>query len=225
MFAIAIDGPAGAGKSTIARRVAADLSILYVDTGAMYRAIGAYVLDQGDDPHDASAVTAHLPKIRLSLSYSQEGGQKIFLNGEDVSAKIRLPQMSMAASAVSAIPQVREFLLEQQRSLARTQSVIMDGRDIGTVVLPAAQLKIFLTATPEERARRRWLEYQEKGVEQSYDAILTDVKQRDEQDMHRTAAPLRQAEDAILLDTTHLNFEQTVETIKTMIKERCTDVL
>ncbi len=225
MFAVAIDGPAGAGKSTIARKVAADLSIIYVDTGAMYRAIGAYALKKGLDPHSREQVTPLLPEIRLELNHSPEEGQRIFLNGQDVSEQIRLPEMSMAASAVSAIPEVRAFLLEQQRSLARRQSVIMDGRDIGTVVLPQAEVKIFLTAAAEERARRRWKEYQEKGLPDSYEAILADVIQRDEQDKNRPIAPLRQAEDAVLLDTTGLNFAQSVEKVKEIIRERVADVL
>ena len=225
MFAVAIDGPAGAGKSTIARKVAADLSIIYVDTGAMYRAIGAYALKKGLDPHSREQVTPLLPEIRLELNHSPEEGQRIFLNGQDVSEQIRLPEMSMAASAVSAIPEVRAFLLEQQRSLARRQSVIMDGRDIGTVVLPQAEVKIFLIAAAEERARRRWKEYQEKGLPDSYEAILADVIQRDEQDKNRPIAPLRQAEDAVLLDTTGLNFAQSVEKVKEIIRERVADVL
>ncbi len=220
MFAIAIDGPAGAGKSTIARRVAADLSIIYVDTGAMYRAIGAYAIRKGVDTKDAEKVAALLPEISLELTYSEEQGQRIFLNGEDVSTEIRLPEMGMAASNVSAIPQVRAFLLEQQRGMAKRQSVIMDGRDIGTVVLPDAEVKIFLTASPEERAKRRWKEFQEKGLSDSYEDILADVLRRDEQDMNRPIAPLKQADDAVLLDSTALNFAETVEKVKEIIKER-----
>lgn len=220
MFAIAIDGPAGAGKSTIARRVAADLSIIYVDTGALYRAIGAYAIRKGVDTKCAEKVTALLPEITLELSYSEENGQRIFLNGEDVSSEIRLPEMGMATSNVSSIPEVRAFLLDQQRSMAKRQSVIMDGRDIGTVVLPDAQVKIFLTASPEERARRRWKEFQEKGFQDKYEDILADVIRRDEQDMNRPIAPLKQADDAVLLDSTHLNFAETVEKIKEIIKER-----
>ena len=220
MFAIAIDGPAGAGKSTIARKVAAELSIIYVDTGAMYRAIGAYAIRKGVDTKDAESVAALLPEISLELSYSEEQGQRIFLNGEDVSTEIRLPEMGMAASNVSAIPDVRAFLLEQQRSMAKRQSVIMDGRDIGTVVLPDAEVKIFLTASPEERARRRWKEFSEKGLLDTYEEILADVIRRDEQDMNRPIAPLKQADDAVLLDSTELNFAQTVEKVKEIIKER-----
>ena len=220
MFAIAIDGPAGAGKSTIARKVAAELSIIYVDTGAMYRAIGAYAIRKGVDTKDAESVAALLPEISLELSYSEEQGQRIFLNGEDVSTEIRLPEMGMAASNVSAIPDVRAFLLEQQRSMAKRQSVIMEGRDIGTVVLPDAEVKIFLTASPEERARRRWKEFSEKGLPDTYEEILADVIRRDEQDMNRPIAPLKQADDAVLLDSTELNFAQTVEKVKEIIKER-----
>ena len=220
MFAIAIDGPAGAGKSTIARKVAAELTIIYVDTGAMYRAIGAYAICKGVDTKNASAVAALLPEISLELTYSEEQGQRIFLNGEDVSSEIRLPEMGMAASNVSAIPEVRAFLLEQQRGMAKRQSVIMDGRDIGTVVLPDAEVKIFLTASAEERARRRWKEFSEKGLPDTYEEILADVIRRDEQDMNRPIAPLKQADDAILLDSTALNFAETVEKVKEIIKER-----
>lgn len=220
MYAIAIDGPAGAGKSTIARQVAADFSIIYVDTGAMYRAIGAYALRRGVDTCSAEAVASLLPEIHLELSYSSENGQRILLNSEDVSAEIRLPEMGMAASNVSAIPEVRRFLLEEQRNMARRQSVIMDGRDIGTVVLPDAQVKVFLTATPEVRARRRWKEFQDKGLNKSYETILADVRRRDEQDMNRPIAPLKPADDAVLLDSTELNFEETVAAIEKLIKER-----
>ena len=220
MFAIAIDGPAGAGKSTIARKVAAELSIIYVDTGAMYRAIGAYAIRKGVDTKNAPAVAALLPEISLELTYSEEQGQRIFLNGEDVSSEIRLPEMGMAASNVSTIPEVRAFLLEQQRGMAKRQSVIMDGRDIGTVVLPDAEVKIFLTASAEERARRRWKEFSEKGLPDTYEEILADVIRRDEQDMNRPIAPLKQADDAILLDSTALNFAETVEKVKEIIKER-----
>ncbi len=220
MYAIAIDGPAGAGKSTIARRVAADLSIIYVDTGAMYRSIGAYAIRKGVATNDAVGVAALLPEIKLELTYSQELGQRIFLNGEDVSTEIRLPEMGMAASNVSAIPAVRTFLLDEQRSMAKRQSVIMDGRDIGTVVLPDAEVKIFLTAEPEERARRRWKEFNEKGLPDTYEEILADVKRRDYQDMNRPIAPLKQADDAVLLDSSKLNFEETVAKVKEIIKEK-----
>ncbi|MGN0662938.1 MAG: (d)CMP kinase [Faecalibacterium sp.] len=219
MVSVAIDGPAGAGKSTLARRLAAELGYIYVDTGAMYRAIGLYALRAGKDPKDNAAVDALLPDIRLRLA-SIEGEQHIYLNDEDVSSAIRTEQAGMAASAVGANPTVRAFLLELQRDMARTQDVLMDGRDIGTVVLPDASVKIFLTASPEARAERRWKEYQAKGVDLSFEKVLSDVKQRDEQDMHRAAAPLRQAEDAVLLDTSALDFEQSLNAMKQIIAEK-----
>ena len=219
MVSVAIDGPAGAGKSTLARRLAAELGYIYVDTGAMYRAIGLYALRAGKDPKDNAAVDALLPDIRLRLA-SIEGEQHIYLNDEDVSGAIRTEQAGMAASAVGANPAVRAFLLGLQRDMARTQDVLMDGRDIGTVVLPDASVKIFLTASPEARAERRWKEYQAKGVDLSFERVLSDVKQRDEQDMHRAAAPLRQAEDAVLLDTSALDFEQSLNAMKQIIAEK-----
>ena len=219
MHSIAIDGPAGAGKSTLARRLAKELGYIYVDTGAMYRAIGLYALRAGADPADRAAVEPMLPEISLRLE-NQAGEQKIFLNGEDVSAAIRAEQVGMAASAVAAIPAVRAFLLELQRGMARAQNVLMDGRDIGTVILPDASVKIFLTASPEARARRRWLENKAKGIQEEYEAVLEDVKKRDYQDSHRAAAPLRQAEDAILVDTSELDFDQSFETLKKIIAEK-----
>ena len=216
MVSIAIDGPAGAGKSTLARQLARDLGYIYVDTGAMYRAVGLYALRQGKDPADAEAVKALLPSVGLRLDLI-EGEQHIYLNGEDVRGAIRTEQVSMAASAVGANPAVREFLLELQRSMARSQNVLMDGRDIGTVVLPDAKVKIFLTASPEARARRRWLENQQKGIEGSYEEVLADVLRRDDQDTHRAAAPLRQAEDAVLVDTSELDLAQSLEAMKKVI--------
>lgn len=220
MIRIAIDGPSGAGKSTVAKQIARDLSIIYVDTGAMYRSIGLYVLRQGLDTKNAGQVAGCLPAIDLQTRYDPNNGQRIFLNGEDVSEAIRTPEASMAASNVSAIPAVRAFLLDLQQNMARQQSLIMDGRDIGTVVIPDAELKIFLTASPESRARRRYLEYVQKGQPAEYEEILRDVIQRDQQDSTRAAAPLRQAEDAVLLDTTSINFEQTVARIKQMILDK-----
>ena len=216
MISVAIDGPAGAGKSTLARRLAAEFGYIYVDTGAMFRAVGLYALRAGKDPKDNAAVNGLLPEITLRLA-SIEGEQHIYLNGEDVSKAIRTEEAGMAASAVGANPAVRSFLLDQQRKMAETQNVLMDGRDIGTVVLPKATVKIFLTATPEARAKRRWKEYQEKGVDVSFENVLADVKQRDYQDTHREAAPLKQAEDAVLLDTSELNFEQSFEAMKQII--------
>ena len=200
MVSVAIDGPAGAGKSTLARRLAAEMGYIYVDTGAMYRAIGLYALRAGKDPKDNAAVNALLPQIELRLA-SIEGEQHIYLKEEDVSTAIRTEAAGMAASAVGANPAVRAFLLELQRDMAKKQDVLMDGRDIGTVVLPDATVKIFLTATPEARATRRWKEYQAKGIDTPYEEVLADVKQRDYQDTHRAAAPLKQADDAVLLDT------------------------
>ena len=219
MVSVAIDGPAGAGKSTLARRLAADFGYIYVDTGAMFRAIGLYALRAGKDPKDNEAVDALLPNITLEFAFI-EGEQHIYLNGEDVSTAIRTEEVGMAASAVGANPAVRAFLLEMQRDMARTQNILMDGRDIGTVVLPNATVKIFLPASPEARATRRWKEYQQKGIDTPYEDVLADVKQRDYQDTHRAAAPLKQADDAVLLDTSELNFEQSFEAMKKIITEK-----
>ena len=219
MVSVAIDGPAGAGKSTLARRLAAEMGHIYVDTGAMFRTIGLYALRAGKDPKDNAAVNALLPEIELHFAFI-DGEQHIYLKEEDVSTAIRTEQVGMAASAVGANPAVRAFLLEMQRDMAKTQDVLMDGRDIGTVVLPDATVKIFLTASPEARATRRWKEYQQKGVEVSYEEVLADVRQRDYQDTHRAAAPLRQADDAQLLDTSEMNFEQSLEAMKKMIVEK-----
>ena len=219
MVSVAIDGPAGAGKSTLARRLAADFGYIYVDTGAMFRTIGLYALRAGKDPKDNEAVNALLPEISLKFAFIG-GEQHIYLNGEDVSTAIRTEEVGMAASAVGANPEVRAFLLGMQRDMVKTQDVLMDGRDIGTVVLPDATVKIFLTASPEARATRRWKEYQQKGVEVSYEEVLADVRQRDYQDTHRAAAPLRQADDAQLLDTSEMNFEQSLEAMKKMIVEK-----
>ena len=223
MVSVAIDGPAGAGKSTLARRLAAELGYIYVDTGAMYRAIGLYALRAGKDPKDNAAVDALLPEIELRLA-SIAGEQHIYLKDEDVSAAIRTEAAGMAASAVGANPAVRAFLLELQRSMAKKQDVLMDGRDIGTVVLPHATIKIYLTAAPEERARRRWLEQQQKGIKESYEDVLAAVIKRDYDDSHRAAAPLRQAEDAWLCDSTHLDFEGTVQAILAYIRQRVGEV-
>lgn len=219
MISVAIDGPSGAGKSTLAKRLAAELGFIYVDTGAMYRSIGLYALRQGVDPKNEAAVVALLPQIELRLA-SIEGAQHIYLNGEDVSAAIRQEQVGMAASAVSAHPPVRAFLLELQRGMAESQNVLMDGRDIGTVILPNATVKIFLTASAEARAQRRLLELQQKGQPAVYEQVLADIQQRDYQDSHRAAAPLRQAEDAVLLDTSALDFEQSFAAMKKIIAEK-----
>ena len=219
MVSVAIDGPAGAGKSTLARRLASDLGYIYVDTGAMYRTIGLYALRAGKDPKDNEAVNALLPEISLRLA-TLDGEQHIYLGEEDVSTAIRTEEAGMAASAVGANPAVRAYLLDTQRNMAKTQNVLMDGRDIGTVVLPDATVKIFLPARPEARATRRWKEYQAKGMPNTYEEVLEDVKQRDYQDTHRAAAPLKQAEDAVLLDTSELNFEQSLDAMKQIIARK-----
>lgn len=219
MFAVALDGPSGAGKSSIAKAVAGKMGLVYVDTGALYRTIGLYLLEHGIDPRDPEKVKPALPEIRIDLEYGDEG-QKMFLCGREVTGLIRTQEVSMAASSCSAHPAVRAFLLELQRELARKNDVIMDGRDIGTVVLPDAPLKVFLTASPEERARRRVQQLRESGQAADYEKILRETIQRDYQDSHREAAPLKQAEDAVLLDTTSLSFEQVVERLMALIEER-----
>lgn len=218
-IAIAIDGPAGAGKSTLAKTLAKELQYIYVDTGALYRAIGLYTLRQEKDPHDAAAVTPLLAGLQVELRFVN-GEQHVYANGEDVSGEIRTPAVSMAASAVSAIPAVRQFLFDLQRDIAQKNCVIMDGRDIGTVVLPWAQIKIFLSASPEARARRRFDELQEKGQKVSFDEVLADMQKRDYDDTHRAIAPLKQAEDAVPVDTSALSLEQSIALLTTIVKER-----
>ncbi|MBQ7778475.1 MAG: (d)CMP kinase [Oscillibacter sp.] len=219
-ISIAIDGPSGAGKSTLARSIAAKLEYLYVDTGAIYRTIGLYALEHGVDPKDEAAVTACLPDIQVGLEYGDDGLQHMLLNGRDVTKEIRLPDVSLYASAVSAHPPVRAFLLEMQRKLARENNVIMDGRDIGTVVLPDADVKVFLTASAPERARRRCLELEQRGTPQPFEKVLAEIEERDYNDSHRATAPLRQAEDAVLLDTTELDFAQSEAAMMKLIGER-----
>ena len=217
---VAIDGPSGAGKSTLARSIAARLGYLYVDTGAIYRTIGYHALQNGIDPRDEAAVAAALPDLQVELAYGEDGLQHMRLNGEDVTREIRLPEVSMYASAVSAHPSVRSFLLEMQRELARTNNVIMDGRDIGTVVLPDAAVKVFLTASPEARAQRRMLELEQRGTPEPFEKVLKDIQDRDWNDSHRAAAPLRQAEDAVLLDTTELDFRESEAALLEIIRRR-----
>lgn len=217
---IAIDGPSGAGKSTIARKVAAELGFLYVDTGAIYRSVSLYAYRAGVDKEDAERIVALLPQVQIDMEYREDGVQHMILNGEDVTDAIRENEVSLYTSAVSAIPEVRAFLLDLQRNLAATRNVIMDGRDIGTVVLPDATVKIYLTAAPEARARRRWLELKEKGSDITEAQVLEDVLQRDYNDTHREIAPLRQAEDAVLVDTTALDLEASYQLLLNTIRER-----
>ena len=219
-IAIAIDGPAGAGKSTLARRCASHFSFLYVDTGAIYRTLGLAALRRGVDRKDASAVTALLPQFDIQLRYNEQGEQRMYLDGEDVSAEIRRPEISICASDVSAHADVRRYLLEMQRRLARENDVIMDGRDIGTVVLPDAEVKIFLTASAEARARRRMRDLEQKGITQDFASILADIRYRDEQDSARAAAPLRAAEDAVLVDTTDADLDQSEEMLLAVCREK-----
>ena len=219
MVSVAIDGPAGAGKSTLARRLAAELGYIYVDTGAMFRTIGLYALRAGKDPKDNEAVNTLLPEIELHFAFI-DGEQHIYLGGEDVSSLIRTEEVGMAASAVGANPAVRAFLLDMQRDLAKTGNVIMDGRDIGTVVLPDADVKIFLTASAEDRARRRLAELLEQGEQIRFDTVLSDIIERDRRDSTRSAAPLRQAEDALLVDTTDKSLEESFALLLRTIQEK-----
>lgn len=218
---IALDGPSGAGKSSLAKAIAREMHIVYVDTGALYRSIGLFVRGRGVDPKDAPAVIACLPDIQLEMVF--EGGeQHIYLCGEDVGDRIRTPEISMYASAVSAIPAVREFLLETQRSIARKTDVIMDGRDIGTVILPDAEVKIFLTASPEARAKRRTLELHAKGNPITYEQVLAEMLERDENDSTRKTAPAIPAADAVFLDNSDLTAEETVVAAIAIIREKIT---
>lgn len=216
-FSIAIDGPAGAGKSTVAKAVAAELNAMYLDTGAMYRAFGLYMLRRGANK-DKSAIIAAVDDVDITVEFI-DGAQHIFLGGEDVTQAIREPEVSMAASDVSAVPEVRERMVALQRKIAEGHDVIMDGRDIGTKVLPNATLKIYLTASVEERARRRCLELEQKGMPEPYDKVLREMKERDYQDTHRAASPLRPADDAVTVDTTNNTFEESVAEIRRLALE------
>lgn len=219
MTAIAIDGPGGAGKSTMARALAKRLGYVYVDTGALYRAIGLYMRRKEIPTADFAAVAANLGGVQVRLAF-RGGEQRVFLGEEDVSDAIRTQDISLAASNVSAVPQVRDFLFDLQQSLAKENNVVMDGRDIGTVVLPWAQVKIFLTASPEERARRRYEELLEKGMKADYDQVLAELKQRDYDDSHRAVAPLVPAVDAVLVDTTGLTREQSQKRLLETVQRR-----
>lgn len=218
MINIAIDGPAGAGKSTIARSLASKLGYIYVDTGALYRAVGVNAMRSGADTKNPEQVCATLEGADVSLRFV-DGEQRVFLGEEDVSVAIRTPEASMAASNVSAIPKVRAFLFDLQRDIAAKNNCIMDGRDIGTVVLPNAEVKIFLTASAEVRAKRRYDELLAKGMQADYNQVLEEMIQRDYQDSHRAIAPLKQADDAVLVDTSDMNLEQVIETLDNIVKE------
>ena len=208
-YSVAIDGPGGAGKSSLAKRLAAAFGFIYVDTGAIYRTVGLAASRKGIDPKVESAVQAILPELEISMKYNENGEQCMLLNGEDVSKAIRMPEVSLLASSVSAHPSVRSFLLDMQRKFARENNVIMDGRDIGTVVLPDAELKIYLTADVKVRAQRRFMELQQKGVEAKFEDVLAEMEQRDWQDMNREIAPLKRADDAVLVDTSEIDFEES----------------
>lgn len=217
---IAIDGPAGAGKSTLARALARELGYLYVDTGAIYRTVALRAREAGADPSDPKQVAPLLEDLDLRMDYGGDGVQRMYLSGRDVTEAIRENEISALASQVAALPAVREFLLDFQRKQAREHDVVMDGRDIGTVVLPQAGVKIFLTAAPEARARRRTAELLQRGQDADFDEILREIRQRDEQDENRPVAPLRQAEDAALLDTTNLDLKGSLEALLTLVRER-----
>ena len=220
-IAVAIDGPAGAGKSTMAKRVAKDLNFVYVDTGAIYRTIGYHVALCGIGPKDVDGVTRLIDDVNIEIAYGADGGQRMILNGKDVTDELRTPQMSDYASKISALKVVRDFLLDVQRDMAKKHTVIMDGRDIGTVVLPNAEVKIFLTASAEVRAQRRLDELLARGEKNiSFQSILADMKERDHRDMNRPVAPLKQAHDAQLLDTSDLDIEESVAAIKKIIEKR-----
>ena len=220
VYSVAIDGPAGAGKSTLAKQVAQNLGFVYVDTGAIYRAVGYHMDLMGLGPKDKDGIERLLDDVNLKLTYDAGGLQHVILNGMDVTGEIRTPEMSRMASLISAYPAVRDFLLDLQRDMARQYSVVMDGRDIGTVVLPHADVKIYLTASPEVRARRRQKELEEKGFSCAYETVLNEIRERDAQDMSRTVAPLQQAADAEVLDTSDLNREQALAALESTIRRR-----
>ncbi len=222
-FSIAIDGPSGAGKSSLARRCASRFGFIYVDTGAIYRTVGLAAYRLGIDLKDEKAILDLLPQLDIRMGYGDSGEQRMYLNGEDVSEAIRTPEISICASDVSSHAKVRTFLLEMQRRMARENDVIMDGRDIGTVVLPEAQLKIFLTASPEARAKRRLLELEQKGIKSDFAEVLRDIQYRDSQDSGRKAAPLKAAEDAVTVETSEIEFEQSVLLLCGLIEKRMKD--
>ena len=218
-FNIAIDGPAGAGKSTIARRTAQEFSFIYVDTGALYRALAVFLVDEGVSPEDTEKVKEAVKSVKVSIAY-ENGEQQVLVNGKNVTDRLRAESVGNMASTISAIPAVRAALLDLQRDLAKAHDVLMDGRDIGTNVLPDAELKIYLTASVETRAERRYRDLQEKGVEKALSEIRKEIEERDHRDMTRAIAPLKQAEDAVYLDTSHMNIDEVVEAIGKLYRER-----
>lgn len=219
-ISVAVDGPAGAGKSTIARRAAKELGFVYVDTGAIYRTVAFAALERGADTVDSVAIAALLPFLKVEMRWDADGAQHMLLSDRDVTALIRTPEVSAAASKVAAVPAVRDFLIDMQRNAALSNSVIMDGRDIGTVVLPDARVKIFLTASAEVRAKRRWLELREKQSADTYEQVLAEIRQRDERDSSRAVAPLKAASDAVLLDTSELTAEESVAALLEIVRQR-----
>ena len=220
LFSVAIDGPSGAGKSSIAKAIAEKFGFIYVDTGAIYRTVGLYAQQAGLDSKDTAGIIASLPNIRIDIGYDENGSQMMLLNGVNVSREIRTPRSSIYASDVSAIPEVRDFLMDMQRSMAVTHSVVMDGRDIGTVVLPGADVKIFLTASAEMRASRRLAELLEKGTDTDYESVLRDIRYRDEQDSSRETAPLHPAEDSVVVDSTQLSLEEAIAAVSAIVAEK-----
>ena len=220
MISVAIDGPSGAGKSSVAKKCAELFGFVYVDTGAIYRTIGLAAFNRGINTKDSAAVISLLPELSIDLRYNENGEQRMFLSGVDVSGEIRRPEISMCASNVSAIAEVRDYLTDMQRNMAKKYDVIMDGRDIGTVILPDADVKVFLTASSDARADRRYKELINKGSKVSYEEVLNDMKRRDEQDINRAAAPLKAAEDAVYLDTSSMSFDDSVKNVCRLISEK-----
>ena len=220
MISVAIDGPSGAGKSSVAKKCAELFGFVYVDTGAIYRTIGLAAFNRGINTKDSAAVISLLPELSIDLRYNENGEQRMFLSGVDVSGEIRRPEISMCASNVSAIAEVRDYLTDMQRNMAKKYDVIMDGRDIGTVILPDADVKVFLTASADARAARRYKELIKKGSEISFNEVLSDMKLRDEQDTKRAAAPLKAAEDAVYLDTSDMSFDESVDAVAKLIIEK-----
>ena len=219
-YSVAIDGPAGAGKSTIARALAKELGYYSVDTGAIYRTVGYFMDLWGVSPKDVDGINRYIDELTVDIRYDDDGKQHMLMNGIDVTDDIRTPEISQIASTISAHKVVRDTLLDMQREMARKHNVIMDGRDIGTVVLPKADVKIFMTASAQVRAQRRYAELQAKGSTDSYEKVLADIEKRDYQDSHREVAPLKQAEDAVLLDTSNLTIEQVIAEMKRIVLEK-----